>query len=58
MCLACPDNPASQRVIAKCGFKPNGRRTLSCVSRGTDVVALTYVLARAAAEAQSWYAAS
>ena len=40
------DNPASARVIAKCGFVPAGRRKLSCVSRGTEVTALTYVVGK------------
>ncbi len=52
------DNPASARVIGKCGFKPVGRRSLHCISRGADVVALTYSLTRAEAEAQPWYHAS
>lgn len=50
------DNSASARVIAKCGFTPTGRRTLPCVSRGHDVVALTYMLTRESAQAQPWYA--
>ena len=49
------DNPASARVIAKCGFKPVGRRTIQSVGRGADVVALTYTLARTDAASQPWY---
>jgi len=49
------DNPASARVIAKCGFRPTGRRSLPCLSRGCDVVALAYRLVRAEAEALAWY---
>jgi [ribosomal protein S5]-alanine N-acetyltransferase len=51
------DNPASGRVIAKCGFKPVGQRTLHSLARGQDVLSLTYRLTRADAEAQPWYAA-
>ncbi len=51
------DNPASGRVIAKCGFRPVGQRTLHSVARGQDVAALTYRLTRADAEAQPWYRA-
>ncbi len=51
------DNPASGRVIAKCGFKPVGRRTLHSLARGQDVLSLTYRLTRADAEAQPWYRA-
>lgn len=52
------DNPASARVIEKCGFKPVGRRAMHSLGRGADVVALTYVLSRTQAEAQPWYHAS
>ena len=49
------DNPASAGVIAKCGFKPAGRRAMHSLGRGAEVVALTYALSRAGAEAQPWY---
>jgi RimJ/RimL family protein N-acetyltransferase len=51
------DNPASAVVIAKCGFKPTGRRATHSLGRDADVVALTYLLTRAQAAYQPWYAA-
>ena len=52
------DNPASARVIAKCGFRPTGRTSLPCPARDADVTALTYAMSRVQAEAQAWWTAA
>lgn len=41
-CLA--DNPASGRVLAKCGFRVNDHGRLPCLARGGDVDGVTTVL--------------
>lgn len=40
------DNPASQRVIEKCGFERTGTRSMRAVSRGAEVEIWTYALTR------------
>jgi [ribosomal protein S5]-alanine N-acetyltransferase len=48
------DNPASARVIAKCGFVTTGERVTYSLARGRDVRSLTYAITRPQAEAQPW----
>jgi RimJ/RimL family protein N-acetyltransferase len=38
------DNPASGRILAKCGFRVQGRGPLPCLARGNDVDGVTTVL--------------
>jgi RimJ/RimL family protein N-acetyltransferase len=38
------DNPASGRVLAKCGFRVQGRGPLPCLARGGEVDGVTTVL--------------
>ena len=52
------DNPASARVIAKCGFVPTGSRRMFSLARGHEVDARTYRLTRAEAKAQAWWQAT
>jgi [ribosomal protein S5]-alanine N-acetyltransferase len=52
------DNPASGRVIAKCGFTESGRGSVHSVARGAEVPSLKFELARANAEALPWFASA
>jgi len=49
------DNAASAAVIAKFGFRPTGRRQISCTARGCEVEVRTYAMSRAEAEAMPWW---
>lgn len=52
------DNPASARVIAKCGFVATHRITGQSLARGTATESQNYKLSGDQARAQSWYAAA
>lgn len=52
------DNPASARVIAKCGFVATHRSVGQSLARGTSTQSQNYALSHDQARAQSWYAAA
>ena len=52
------DNPASARVIAKCGFHRDGTARVHCLARQAEVDLVTYVMTRSQAAALPWYQAA